>query len=362
MFKRISDIISGLRIPFIGGVSLTSKLMFARNLKVMVSAGITLPRALSILGEQSKSGRLKRVLAVIKEKIMAGTTFSSALEEYPDVFSELFVSMIRVGEETGALEDVLVVLIRHMEKDHELRSRIKSAMIYPCVIIFAMLIIGFVMLVFVIPKLTAAFKEMNVELPVTTKITIALGDFATNFWYLLPVILIALFFLFRTLLATKVGKTIFGSFVIKIPIIGKIARETNSAYTTRTLSSLISAGVPIVRSLEIVSSSLSNVCYRNALTEVSEEVRKGAKFSEAMAKHKNIYPIIIIQMIEVGGETGETAEILKKLADFFEEEVLNATRNLSTIIEPLLMLVIGAVVAFFAISMIQPIYGMMNTL
>lgn len=348
--------------PSIFGVSLVSKLMFARNLRVMVSAGVSLPRSLGILSEQIKSRKFKKSLLEVKERVLKGDSLSSALERYPATFSELFVSMIRVGEETGTMEDVLKVLAEQMEKEHQLKSRIKNAMVYPAVIFFAMILIGIAMLVFVIPKLASTFKEMNVELPFTTRVIISSGEFMAQFWYLIPVVFVGLFIAGRYLLKTKTGKAILDTLVLKIPLIGGIVVKTNSAYTVRTLSSLISAGVPIVRSLEIVSSSLVNVNYKKAISESAEKVRKGAKLADALKDHFNIYPLLVIQMIEVGGETGETAEILKKLASFFEEEVDNATKNLSAVVEPLLMIVIGAAVAFFAVSMLQPIYGLMETI
>jgi len=349
-------------IPFLSRVSVTSKLMFARNLKVLVAAGVSLPRSLKILSEQTKSKKLQVTLLKVREEVMKGRSFSESLEDYSDVFSELFVNMIKVGEETGTLEDVLGVLTRQMEKDYQLKSKIKGAMVYPAVIVFAMAVIGALMLVLVVPKLAEVFKEMGVELPMSTKAIIAFGSFLSSYWYLIPIIFLAIIFLIKFFLKTKTGKLIFDTIILKIPVINGIVIKTNSAYTIRTLSSLISAGVPIVRSLEIVSRSLTNVHYKKAIANSAEEVRKGAKLAETLSKYKKIYPDLVIQMMQVGEETGETSEILKKLSDFFEEEVANATKNLSAIVEPVLMLIIGAVVAFFAISMIQPIYGMMQTL
>jgi len=249
-----------------------------------------------------------------------------------------------------------------MEKEHEIKSRIKGAMIYPAVIIFAMVCIGVLMLIIVIPKLSAVFSELGVDLPLTTKIVIAIGTFLSKFWFLLPIGILVFLFLLRVILKTKTGKLVFDTFVLKIPVISSIVKKTNSAHTVRTLSSLIAAGVPIVRSLEIVSGTLGNVHYRKAMSEAAERVKKGAKLAEILKRYENIYPTLVIQMIEVGEETGKTSDVLEKLAEFFEEEVANATKNLSAVIEPVLMLIVGAVVGFFAISMIQPIYSMVGTL
>lgn len=349
-------------ISFLGRVSLTEKIMFVRNLGVMVAAGVPLPRSLEILAKQSKNKKLKKILLDVKEEIIKGKTFSGALGKYSNIFSELFVSMVEVGEETGTMEDVLKVVVRQMEKRHEISSRVKGAMVYPTVILLAMTGVGILMLILVVPKLSQVFTDLGVELPMTTRFVISLGTFLKRFWYTLPLLIIFSIVSFRAILKTKIGKLAFDTLILKIPIFSPIIKKTNSAHTVRTLSSLIAAGVPIVRSLEIVSNSLSNVNYKKAISEAADSVRKGGKLSEVLKGYENIYPSLIIQMIEVGEETGETANILEKLADFFEEEVSNATKNLSSVIEPVLMLIIGAAVGFFAISMIQPIYSMLEVI
>jgi len=351
-----------ITVSFLGRVSLTEKIMFTRNLRVMIAAGVALPRTLRILADQAKNKKFRKTLLKIREEIVKGRAFSESLDKYPSIFSELFVSMVKVGEETGTLEEVLRVLTQQMEKEHEIKSSIKGAMIYPAVIIFAMVCIGVLMLIMVIPKLAAVFSELEVELPLTTKIVIATGTFLSKFWFLLPVGILVFLFLLRVILKTKTGKLVFDTFVLKIPIIAPIIKKTNSAHTVRTLSSLIAAGVPIVRSLEIVSGTLGNVHYKKAISEVAEEVKKGAKLAGVLKRYENIYPTLVIQMIEVGEETGKTSDVLEKLAEFFEEEVANTTKNLSAVIEPVLMLIVGAVVGFFAISMIQPIYSMVGAL
>jgi len=346
--------------PFFSRISLVDKLMFTRNLRVMFSAGVSLPKALRVLAEQSKSKKFKKVLLEISEKILRGKTFSQAISEYPAVFSDFFCSMIKVGEESGTLEEVLRILTRQMERDHEISSKVKGAMLYPAVIVSAMVLIGIVMMIVVVPKLAQTFEDLQIELPLTTRVIIGTGNFLAKNWYFLPFGLIALFLFFRFLIKTKIGKIFFDKLILKIPVISPIIKKMNSAQAIRTLSSLISAGVPIVKSLEIVAGTLKNIYYKKAILKTAEEVKKGAKIAEVLEKYENIFSSLVVQMIQVGEETGETAEILEKLAEFFEEEVTNATKNLSSLIEPVLMLIIGAVVGFFAISMIQPIYSMIR--
>jgi type IV pilus assembly protein PilC len=323
---------------------------------------LPLPRSLKILAGQTKNQKLSRAIADVDEQVTKGQSFSEALSRHGDIFSELFRNMIKVGEEAGTLEDVLRVLTEQMERENEMRSKILSALIYPAVIILAMSGIGIAMLILVVPKLAVTFKELNIELPPTTKFVIFLGTFLAARWYLAILIVIAFVVLMRMALRTKIGKNLIDAVTLRIPIISPIIKKSNSAFTTRTLSSLIIAGVPIVRSLEIISRSLGNVYFRNAIAEAAEKVRKGGKLFEALKPYQHLYPLLVIQMIEIGEETGETSTILTKLADFYEEEVANTTKNLSAIVEPVLMLLIGGAVGFFAIAMIQPMYSMLQAI
>jgi len=349
-----------ISFSFLSGVSLTEKLMFTRNLKVMVASGLSLPRSLQVLSLQAKNQKFKNALLDIREEVVKGKNFSDALGKYPGIFSELFQNMIKVGEETGNMENVLKILTKQIEREHELKSKIQSAMMYPAVIICAMVGIGILMLIMVVPKLAETFEELEIELPITTKIIIGLGTFLADRWYLFILLIFILISLFWAVLKNKKAKKILDSISLKIPVISVLVKKTNSASTVRTLSSLITAGVPIVRSLEIISNTLGNVYYKEAMLVSSEKVAKGEKLSDALMPYEDIYPPIVLQMIKVGEETGETSAILGKLAEFFEDEVGNATKNLVSIIEPVLMLVVGGAIGFFAISMVQPMYSMLG--
>jgi len=351
-----------ISLPFSGKVSLTEKLMFTRNLQVMISAGLPLPRALETLASQTKSKKFKKTLLEINEEIIKGKNFSDSLKTHPDIFSELFQSMIKVGEETGNLEEVLKTLSQQIERESELKSKIKGALMYPAVIILAMIGIGILMLVMVVPKLAETFEELEIELPLTTRMVIGLGTFLAEKWFLALLIMAVFLFFFRLVLKTKQGKKTIDAITLKIPIISPLIKKTNSAHTVRTLSSLIVAGVPIVSSLNIVAGILGNIHYKTALLQAAEKVKKGEKLSDALMPYKEIYPLIVIQMIKIGEETGETSGILNKLAEFFEEEIGYATKNLTSVIEPILMIIIGGVIGFFAISMVQPMYSMLEAI
>lgn len=344
------------------GVSVTEKLMFVRNLKVMISAGVPLPRSLELLASQARSKKFRRTINEVKDEVVRGTNFSDALLARSSVFSEIFGSMVKVGEASGKLEEVLDLLANQMARQHELSSKIKGALVYPAVIIVAMSGIGAAMLLMVVPRIAETFKELEIDLPATTRFVIWLGETLVSRWYLLAALLIALPFLFFRFSKTKVGGKALSFLSLRLPIISLIVRKANSAQAIRTLGSLISAGVPITRSLEILSESLGNVYYRESMKVATEEVTKGRKLSEALSPYSFIYSPLAIQMIAVGEETGQTAEVLDKLASFYEDEAGEMTQNLTSIIEPVIMLLIGGAVGFFAISMVQPMYSMLGAM
>jgi len=342
------------------GVSLSDKLMFTRNLKVMIGAGMPLPRTLRVISSQVQSKKLKKAIKKMAQKIVKGENFSEALRD-SNIFSDLYCSMIEIGEETGNLETVLDDLAFHMKRTHDLKSEVKGALIYPAVIIAAMLGIGILMLVMVVPKLAETFEELNLQLPATTRFVIFLGTFLSNNFLWLTLLLIALVFSFRWVLKTDLGEKIFDAILLKIPIVSPIIIKTNSASMVRTLGILVSSGVPIVRSLNIIADSLGNFYFSQAIREAADDVERGANLSESLAPHQ-VYPSLVIQMLKVGEETGETSKVLDKLADFYEQQVTRSTKNLASVVEPILMLVIGGVVGFFAVSMIQPMYSMISAL
>lgn len=343
------------------GVSLKDKLMFIRNLKVMVSAGVPLPRALEVLSEQTSNKAFHKAIEEIKERIMKGSMLSEAMQAYPKIFPDLFVSMVKVGEESGTMESVLSQLALQVEKQYTLRSKVMGALMYPMVILIAMTGIGIMMLVVVVPTLAKTFGEFGVDLPITTRFVIGLGNFLIQRWYIMLGIVVACGIGFWKGAHTKIGKSIIDVIVLQAPIISEITHKTNSATTLRTLSSLMTSGVPIVRALEITSRVVGNGSFQKALENSTEQVREGAKLSESLKSYKHLYPLLVIQMMEVGEESGQTSEVLSKLAEFYEDEVAQITANFSAVIEPVLMLIIGAFVGFFAISMLQPMYSLLGS-
>lgn len=349
-------------LPSLRRVPLMEKVIFAQHLAVMIGAGLPLTRALEALGLQTKNKRFASTVKGLNEEIKKGTAFADALAKYPKIFSELFVNMVKAGESSGNLEEVLKVLSDQMKKEHDLRSHITSAMIYPIVILVAMFGIGAIMMVTIVPKLSSIFKELKLELPLTTRIVIGISDFLTNHWLLAILLLIGLVIAGRFVSKIKASKNTLDWIILRSPIFGDIIKKINSARLARTLGSLIKSGVPIVQGLKIVAKTLNNTLFRESLDYAASEVQKGQGLNDALKKYSRIYPPMVSQMIEVGEETGTLDEILIKLAGFYEEEVETITKGLTAIIEPILMIIIGAAVGFFAVSMLQPMYTMMETI
>lgn len=342
------------------GVSLKDKLFFCRNLQVMMASGLSLPRAIGILEMQTKDKNFKSALEKIREEINKGSAFSEALELYPAIFSDFFRSMVKVGEETGTMENVLAISVKQMEKEYELNSKVKGAMIYPTVIIVVMVAVGMLMLATIVPQLAATFKDLGTELPPTTKVIINMGGFLQKQWLWVLAAIAAILLAAVQFIRTAVGKRLLDNAMLRAPIFAPIVKNINSAYTVRNISSLIGSGVSLPRALEVTAGTVGNINYREALLDVKERVKKGEKFSDAIGRYSKIFPTTAIQMIAVGEETGETSAILTKLAEFYEQEVSEATKNLTAVIEPFLMVIIGLAVGFFAVSMIQPMYSMLD--
>ncbi|MSU44596.1 type II secretion system F family protein [Candidatus Nomurabacteria bacterium] len=343
-------------------VSISEQIIFTKNLSGMLKAGLSLYRALSILKKQTKNPKLDNILVSLSEGISSGGTLSSELSKFPDVFSKLFISMTKAGEESGNLAGTLAEIGLNLEKAHSLTKKVRGALIYPGVILSAMVVIGVLMFAFVVPTLANTFKELGVTLPLPTRVLIFFGNFFSNNLILTFVLIVGIavggYFLFRAKFMAKY----IDFFIIKMPVIGTMAKELNTARTTRTISSLLLAGVPITRAVEITGDVVQNIYYKKVLDEAKVAIEKGAPFSQVFEANNNLYPVMMSEMIQVGEETGKLSDMLLEISLFYETEIENKTKNLSTIIEPLLMIVIGAGVGFFAISMISPLYSILGSI
>ncbi len=361
--ERVEDDNGKPHIKFIDriqGVSLKEKLFFTRNLGVMISSGLTVARALENLSVQTKNKHFKTILENVCADVQKGTAFSDALMKYPAIFNDLFVNMVRVGEIGGTLEESLEIITVQMQKDHELRSKVRGAMMYPSVIIVAMILIGIVMLTYILPQILSVFGDMEVELPATTRFIIALSEAFGKYKIAIGIGMVGGGIFIKAFTSTHIGKKTVSFLFLKLPIISNIVVKVNCARFARIHSSLLHSGVSVVDSLNIVSATLSNTFFRDALSEGCAKIQCGIDLSSVIAEHPKIFPVIVAQMIRVGEETGKTEDMMIKLAEFYEEEINQITKNLSSIIEPVLMLLIGGAVGFFAVAMLTPMYSVLE--
>jgi type IV pilus assembly protein PilC len=337
-------------------------IIFAKNLGSMLEAGLPLARALAVLEKQVKNSKLKSTISAISLDIKTGKTLSEALSSHPGTFSKLFVSMVKAGEESGKLSESLVIVASQMDGTYKLKQKVKGAMIYPAVIISIMIVIGILMLVFVVPSITATFKDLKVELPLLTKILIGASDFLKNNAITSLIIIIAIIIGTYFFYISSAGKRFFDGLFLKIPVIGDLVKETNSARTARTISSLLSSGVAFAEAISITQEVVQNSFFKDILKEARTKVERGETISSVFLNKTNICPIFIGEMMSVGEETGRLPSMLMEVALFYENSVDQKTKDLSTIIEPILMVIIGLSVGFFALAMITPIYSVMDTL
>ena len=347
---------------YLNRVSQDELVMVTRNLGSMITAGLTVSRALSVIERQSTNPKLKGVMHSIIERINKGDQFHSALADYPKVFNDLYRAMIKAGEESGNLAETLQTLALQMERSSNLRKKIKGAMIYPIIVITVMVIISILMMLYVMPQITKVFEKGDMDLPATTKVLIGASNFMNDHTFLAIGGLIGLVTAFVYFLRTRIGKRVSAWTVVRLPVIGTMAKETNAARTSRTLASLLESGVDVIQSLEITHDVVQNHYYKKIIWEARQRVEKGTPLSETFIERDDLYPVLVGEMILVGEETGQIAQMLSELAEFYENEVERKTKDLSTIIEPILMVVIGGGVGFFALAMIAPIYQISDTI
>lgn len=341
-------------------VSPLQKISLAKNLSSMLKAGLSLSRALSVIEKQTGHGYFQDIVIDLNSEIKAGRSLSEALKKYPKIFSNLFVAMTKAGEESGSLVEALANVALQAEKVYRLQKKIKGALIYPGVIVSAMLLVGILMFIFVVPGLTATFKDLDTALPFSTQLVISFSDFLSTNWLLTIFILIAVVGGLIILARSKIGHLILDNILVRLPLIGDLVVEANTARTMRTFSSLLLAGVPVSDSLIITTEVVDNHLYKKVINEALMIVEKGESISTVFEKNYKLYPAFVGEMVSVGEETGNLGLMLSEVAAFYENDVEERTKDLSTIIEPILMIIIGVAVGFFALSMITPIYSVMD--
>lgn len=337
--------------------------MFTRQLSAMISAGVPILRALSSLGDHAESPALKKIIGNIVKDVQGGSPLADALGKYPNTFSDVYVNMVRAGEAAGILDDILKRLALQQEKNAAIRKKVKSAMTYPMVLIVITIIAFFGLMIFVIPMIGKTIKDLagpDASLPAITQIMLGISAFMINWWYILLPLLIGGIVALLRYIKTPRGKAQFHYIILKVPGIKTIIRKLAVARFARTFSALMGAGVAVLEALDVTARAVGNVVYEKALKDAAEQVKNGKQLSEVIEADEELWPAIVAQMLAVGEETGQTDTVLVKVADFYEEEVDVAIDGLSSIIEPVMIVVMGGMVGLIAASVMSPIAGLAN--
>ena len=340
-------------------VSFADIVAFTRQLSTMVSAGLPLTDALEILKTQFKNPALARMITHIADDIQAGNSLSEALKKYPQHFSPIYLSLVKAGEASGKINEVLERLSDNLEKQQTFRGKVKGAMIYPTIILVGMGVVIFIMMSFVVPRLTDLYKEFNIKLPLTTQILISVSSFFASFWWLILISVFGAFFLFQSWKKTPLGKKMWDSLMLSLPIFGEINKKLVLVDFSRTLGILVGAGVPILEALKILGSSIGNVLYQEAIEKVAKGIERGFPLGTLLLAD-SLFPQVLGQMVTVGEETGKLDEALFKISSYFEQESDQAVKGLTTALEPLIMVVLGVGVGFVVMSIILPIYNLVS--
>ncbi|MBL7141916.1 type II secretion system F family protein [Patescibacteria group bacterium] len=344
-----------LRLPFLERAHPKDMVFLSRQLSVMVLAGLPLVKALEVLSRQTGKPYLKRVVDAITEDVRGGTRFSSALAKHPKVFDDFYINMVRAGETAGKLDEVLNYLANEQEKNYDLMSKIKGAMIYPAFVIVAVIGVMILMMVFVIPQLTSILQESGVELPLPTRILISVSEAFRGYLPFILLAIIALVIGLRHFFKSKTGKGIWDRLLLKIPVFGQLFQKLYLVRFTRSLSTLIVGGIPLTSGLKIVAGVVGNTVYRELVLDAVIDVEEGRSVSSAFLDVPQI-PRMLPHLMAIGEETGKLDEVLEKIADFYSREVENILSKLVTLLEPLIIIFLGVVVGGMVASIILPMY------
>lgn len=350
------DISLGMNITWFDRIHPRDVVIFARQLSTMITATLPIVSALKVLTEQQKSQKFKSILAAITADVDGGARLSVAMDQYPEVFSNFFVSVIKTGEQSGKLDESLNYLADQMEKDYELNSRVRSALYYPAFIFGGLIVVAIIMVTYVIPQLQSVFEGMEGNLPWTTKVLLGTSDFFRSYWWVLLIGVILLVWWFRVWSRTEEGKIRLDKMKLKIPIFGKLFRKVYIVRLTRNLNTLLSGGVKIIEALEVTSQVVGNVVYEDILKKAAERVAAGDSMSSVFKKSPEM-PLMIAQIAEVGEKTGKLPFTLEKVGNFYAQELDNSVRGLSSLLEPIIMVVLGIGVGILMAAVIMPIYN-----
>lgn len=337
-------------------VTVKDRALFARQLSTMVSAGLTLTKAVSVCANNARNERLKQIYYMIYKDLEEGATFSSALAKHPDAFDRVFVSVVRSGETTGNLDTVLLQTADRLENDYDFSSKIKGAMYYPAFILLALLGVGIYMLVKIIPQLQLLFEKSNVQLPWATRALIWLSKVISMRWWILVIVLLLIVFVIRTWALSDIGSRTLGMMQLKFPLLKNLYTGVYMTRFSRIMEMLIKSGVPLLDALKIMSATISNSLLEEDINAMVVEVERGIPLSTPMQKSEN-FPMLISQMVSVGEQTGKLDQVLQKVAEYYEGETSNTIKSISTLLEPVILLIVGIGVAILIFAVLLPIYN-----
>jgi type IV pilus assembly protein PilC len=345
-----------------GRVKLSDLAIFCRQFSTMQDAGVSIVRSLDVLGQQTQSPKLRRIIMDIQAEVEAGQTLSKAMSKYPNVFSNLFIGLIRAGEVGGVLEESLQRLAAFLEADVALRRKVRAAMTYPTIVVIAALAIVIGLVTFILPKFFDVFKDLGIkDFPVMTQMLMDFSNFLTSRWYVMIAIVVLVVIAFRMFVRTRIGRRLYDRLKLKLPVFGPLNHKIALARFSRTLSTLLSSGVPILQALETVAGTVANEIIAEAVMEARARIREGDRIGPPLEK-SGMFPPMVVHMISIGEESGALDQMLSKVADFYESEVESTLQSLTSAIEPVLIVLLGGMVGFIVISLLLPLITAVQSL
>jgi len=348
-------------LPFLNRVTSNDVILFTRQLSSMLASGLTVMKSLQILKNQISNEAFIEVLNAIITDVEEGKSLAAAIAKHPDTFSPIYISIVKAGESAGLLDKVLLRLADNLEKQQKLKGTVKGALMYPAIVIILMIGVMAIMMIVVLPQLTGLYGNLGVSLPITTQIVIGMSNFFSTFWPIILVASVTIGIFYRRWSKTLDGKTIIDKLMLKLPVFGKLISQDILAEFSRTLGLLVGTGSLVVDSLLETADTTGNIHYKNAIIDVSHQVEKGVSIGEAMSFHP-LFPPLLVQLVRIGEETGKIDETLAKASEYFEREVDQTVRTLTTAMEPFIMIVLGVAVAFLIMAVITPIYSLISSI
>lgn len=345
----------------IGGVPMKEKVIFMRQMATMVGAGLPLSRSLEIMTQQTENPMFRRVLKDVLLSVQSGKSLSDSFRAQEEVFDEVTLNLIEAGEESGNLETILERLATELEEKNSLKSKLKSAMIYPIIILVVIVAVVILMMIVLIPSMATIYSDFDAELPAVTKVLMSMSDFLVHYWWAVLVVLAVLIIGGKFYLDSDKGKRRFDKIVLKIPVIGMIVTKMQLAQFTRVLALLLGSGLSIIKALELTGASLSNSMFKDTIMEAKSEVEKGGALAIPIARSE-YFPLLVSSMIAVGEETGEIDAVLTKVSQYYKEEVDVATTNMASILEPVFLIIMGLAIGFIALGVYMPMFQLSSAI